>query len=88
MKSILIIITYLLIFNSPLFGQNSQCDKAKLMEMMKMGLSNKEIIEACSKISKPEAEKTTEKPSIPEVHKTIEKPSIPEEDKPKVRLTY
>ena len=53
-----------------------------------MGLSNKEIIEACSKISKPEAEKTTEKPSIPEVHKTIEKPSIPEEDKPKVRLTY
>ena len=41
-----------------------------------MGLSNKEIIEACSKISKPEADKT------------VEKTSIHEEDKPKVRLTY
>ena len=44
---------------SQLVGQTDQCSKAQMREMIQKGFSNKEIVAACNKTSKPEKKRKT-----------------------------
>ena len=73
MKYILILFSIFLL-SSPLFGQSSKCTRVQIGKMVKLGLSESEILEVCEKPTIKSEDKT--KQVVEEPKPVVEKPKI------------
>ena len=81
-RHLLIILSFLLL-SSPLFGQSSKCTRVQIGKMIKLGLSESEILEVCGKPTIKSEDKP--KPVVEEPKPVVEDPKpVVEEPKPVV----
>ena len=73
MKHLLILIS-LILLSSPLFGQSSECTRIQIGKMIKLGLSESEILEVCRNPTIKSEEKT--KPVVEEPKPVVEESKI------------
>ena len=80
MKHLLILIS-LILLSSPLFGQSSECTRIQIGKMIKLGLSESEILEVCRNPTiksedKPKPVVEEPKPVVEEPKPVVEEPKI------------
>jgi len=81
MKHLLILIS-LILLSSPLFGQSSECTRIQIGKMIKLGLSESEILEVCRNPTIKSEDKT--KPVVEEHKPVVEEPK-PIVEEPKIK---
>ena len=74
MKHLLILFSIFLL-SSPLFGQSSECTRVQIGKMIKLGLSESEILEVCRKPTIKSEDKP--KPVVEEPKPVVEEYSGP-----------